>query len=162
MGLPSCASAAFHGYNDDRQGRIDGLSIPKPIGADLPSDYRLDYSCLRPSLAALALGASGMLPYYDEGEGMSDNSRLSRLGRAFADWWSFQMGTPEGWFDRTPETPEDRAIRLEGERISRADACASSEPLGLFSVQFLGMGVAAAFSAALSIDTHGYDPDGRY
>jgi hypothetical protein len=30
------------------------------------------------------------------------------------------MGTIEGWFDRTPETPEDRAVREEGERIRRA------------------------------------------
>jgi hypothetical protein len=30
------------------------------------------------------------------------------------------MGTIGGWFDRTPETPEDRAIREEGERLRRA------------------------------------------
>jgi hypothetical protein len=59
-----------------------------------------------------------VLPYNDEG--MSDSSRLHRLGRSIADWWSFQMGTVEGWFDRTPETPEDRAIRQEGERIRKA------------------------------------------
>jgi hypothetical protein len=29
-------------------------------------------------------------------------------------------GTIEGWFDRSPETPEDRAIREEGERIRTA------------------------------------------
>ena len=51
--------------------------------------------------------------------GMSD-SRLLRLCHAFADWWSFEMGTIQGWFDRTPETPEDRAIREEGERLRKA------------------------------------------
>jgi hypothetical protein len=30
------------------------------------------------------------------------------------------MGTIEGWFDRTPETPEHRSIREEGERMRRA------------------------------------------
>jgi hypothetical protein len=30
------------------------------------------------------------------------------------------MGTIQGWFDRTPETPEDRAIREEGERLRKA------------------------------------------
>jgi hypothetical protein len=52
---------------------------------------------------------------------------------AIADWWSIQMGTVSIWLDRgavpkraasclrrTPETPEDRAIRLEGNRISKA------------------------------------------
>jgi hypothetical protein len=43
-----------------------------------------------------------------------------RLWRTVADWWSFQMGTIEGWLDRSPETPEDREIRKEGERIRRA------------------------------------------
>ena len=47
---------------------------------------------------------------------MSD-SRLHRLWRAITDWWSFQTGTIEGWFDRTPE---DRAIREEGKRIRKA------------------------------------------
>jgi hypothetical protein len=51
--------------------------------------------------------------------GMNDGLLL-RLWHAFADWWSFQMGTIEGWFHRTPETPEDRAIREEGERIRKA------------------------------------------
>jgi hypothetical protein len=51
--------------------------------------------------------------------GMND-SRLLRLWNAFADWWSFQMGTFEIWLDRTPETPEDRAIREEGERTRNA------------------------------------------
>ena len=51
---------------------------------------------------------------------MDEDSRLRRLGRAIADWWSFQMGTIEGWFDRTPETAEDRAIREGGERIRKA------------------------------------------
>ena len=50
---------------------------------------------------------------------MSD-SRLHRLWRAITDWWSFQIGTIEGWFDRTPETPEDRAIREKGEPIRKA------------------------------------------
>jgi hypothetical protein len=43
-----------------------------------------------------------------------------RLWHALADWWSFEMETIVGWFDRTPETPEDRAVREEGERIRRA------------------------------------------
>jgi len=43
-----------------------------------------------------------------------------RPWRALADWWSFQVGTIEGWLDRTPETPEDRAIREEGERLRKA------------------------------------------
>ena len=43
-------------------------------------------------------------------------SRIHCLSRALTDWWSFHMGIIEGWFDRTPETPEDRAIREEGER----------------------------------------------
>jgi hypothetical protein len=30
------------------------------------------------------------------------------------------MGSIVGWFDRTPETPEDRAIREEGERLRKA------------------------------------------
>jgi hypothetical protein len=30
------------------------------------------------------------------------------------------MGTIEGWLDRAPETPEDRAIREEGERLKKA------------------------------------------
>ncbi len=51
--------------------------------------------------------------------GMNE-SLLLRLCRALADWWSFQMGTIEGWFDRTPETPEDCAICEEGERIRSA------------------------------------------
>ena len=50
---------------------------------------------------------------------MSD-SRLHRLWRAITDRWSFQTGSIEGWFDRTPETPEDRAIREEGKRIRKA------------------------------------------
>jgi hypothetical protein len=49
-----------------------------------------------------------------------NESRLFRLWRALADWWLFQMGTIEGWLDRTPETPEDRAIHEEGERLRRA------------------------------------------
>jgi hypothetical protein len=49
-----------------------------------------------------------------------NDSRLHRLRHAFADWRSFQMGTIEGWFARTPETPEDRVIREEGERLRKA------------------------------------------
>jgi hypothetical protein len=49
-----------------------------------------------------------------------NDSRLLRLWRALADWWSFQMGTIELWFDRTPETHQDRAIREDGERIRKA------------------------------------------
>jgi hypothetical protein len=30
------------------------------------------------------------------------------------------MGTIEGWLARTPETPVDRAIREEGERLRNA------------------------------------------
>jgi len=45
---------------------------------------------------------------------------LRRLSRTLADWWSFQMGTIAGWFDRTPESPADRAIREEGDRLRRA------------------------------------------
>ena len=50
---------------------------------------------------------------------MNDN-RLRLLWSAFADWRSSQMGTIEGWLDRKPETPEDRAIREEGERLRKA------------------------------------------
>ncbi len=49
-----------------------------------------------------------------------NDSLLVRLWRTLTDWWSFQMGTIVGWFDRTPETPEDRAIREEGERLRKA------------------------------------------
>lgn len=45
---------------------------------------------------------------------------LPRFWRALADWWSFHMGTIEGWLCPTEETPEDRAIREEGERIRKA------------------------------------------
>jgi hypothetical protein len=41
------------------------------------------------------------------------------IWRAVADWWSFQMGTIEGWLCPTEETPADREIREEGERIRR-------------------------------------------
>ena len=51
---------------------------------------------------------------------MNDNSRFHRFWRALADSCSFQVGTIEGWFDRTPETPQDRTIREEGQRIRRA------------------------------------------
>jgi hypothetical protein len=49
-----------------------------------------------------------------------DDCLLRHLWRTLADWRSFQMGTIAGWLDRTPETREDRAIRLEGERIRKA------------------------------------------
>jgi hypothetical protein len=49
-----------------------------------------------------------------------NDSRFNGLWRAITDWWSFQAGTIEGWFDRTPETPKDRAIREEGKRIRKA------------------------------------------
>jgi len=49
-----------------------------------------------------------------------NDSRLRRLWRAVADWWSFQMGTLEICLDRTPESPVDRAIRLEGARLRKA------------------------------------------
>jgi hypothetical protein len=45
---------------------------------------------------------------------------VRRCWHVFADWWSFQMGTVEGWFDRTPESRTDRAIREEGERLRKA------------------------------------------
>jgi hypothetical protein len=48
------------------------------------------------------------------------SSRLLRPLCSLADWWSFQVGTIEGWFDRTPESPEDGAIREEGERLRKA------------------------------------------
>jgi hypothetical protein len=50
---------------------------------------------------------------------MAEN-RFRRAASAIADCWSFQMGTLEIWLFPTPETPEDRAIRLEGERIRKA------------------------------------------
>jgi hypothetical protein len=46
-------------------------------------------------------------------------SPLLRLWRALADWWSFEMGTIGNWLFPSPETPVDRAIREEGERIRR-------------------------------------------
>ena len=49
-----------------------------------------------------------------------NDTLLLHLWHAFADWWSFQMGTIEGWLDRTPETAEDQAVREEGERMRRA------------------------------------------
>ena len=47
-------------------------------------------------------------------------ARFWRAVSVLADWWSFQMGTLELWLFPKPETPEDRAIREEGERIRRA------------------------------------------
>jgi hypothetical protein len=46
--------------------------------------------------------------------------RIRRLGHAVADWCSFQMGTLELWLCRPRETPVDRTIREEGERLRRA------------------------------------------
>jgi hypothetical protein len=43
-----------------------------------------------------------------------------RFGYAFADWCSFQMGTTSIWLWPLPETPVDRAIREEGERLRKA------------------------------------------
>jgi len=64
----------------------------------------------------------GMVPWSPRNANLAtmNDSRLHRLWRAITDWWSFQTGTIEGWFDRTPETPEDRAIREEGKRIRKA------------------------------------------
>jgi hypothetical protein len=45
---------------------------------------------------------------------------LRRLGHAAADWWSFQMGTVSIWLQPPQETPVDRAIREEGERLRKA------------------------------------------
>jgi hypothetical protein len=45
---------------------------------------------------------------------------LRRLGYAFADWCSFQMGTVSIWLHPPQETPVDRAIREEGERLRKA------------------------------------------
>jgi hypothetical protein len=50
---------------------------------------------------------------------MTEN-RLRRSWRGVADWWSFQMGMLEGWLFPQPDTPEDIAIREEGERIRKA------------------------------------------
>jgi hypothetical protein len=55
---------------------------------------------------------------------------LRRLWRGIADWWSFQMGTVGGWLYPTPETPEDRKIRLEGERIRKAFPSIDFDHLG--------------------------------
>jgi hypothetical protein len=46
-------------------------------------------------------------------------NRIVHAWRMLADWWSFKMGTLECWLV-PPETPEDRAIREEGERIRKA------------------------------------------
>ena len=43
-------------------------------------------------------------------------SRWQRL----ADWWSFHTSIIEEWLFPTPDTPEDRVIRGEGERIRKA------------------------------------------
>jgi len=63
---------------------------------------------------------------------MDEDGRLRRLGCAIADWGSFQMRTIEGWFDRSPETAEDRAIRLEGERIRKSSGNLCGLNLGLY------------------------------
>jgi len=73
-------------------------------------------TALRPTLDVERL-AIHPVPHYPAA--MND-SRFSRVWRAIADEWSFQMGTIGCWLERTPETPEDQAIRLEGERIRRA------------------------------------------
>ena len=51
---------------------------------------------------------------------MMGEPRPYRLWRTIADWWSFQMGTLEWWLFPRPESPEEEAIRLEGERIRKA------------------------------------------
>jgi hypothetical protein len=45
---------------------------------------------------------------------------LRRLGHAATDWCSFQMGTVSIRLNPPPETPVDRAIREEGERLRNA------------------------------------------
>ena len=45
---------------------------------------------------------------------------IPRLYRTLADWLSFHMGTVELWLFPWPETPVDRAIREEGERLRNA------------------------------------------
>jgi len=46
--------------------------------------------------------------------------QIAQIWQEILDWWSFRMGTLELWLWRPPETPEDRAIREEGERIRKA------------------------------------------
>jgi hypothetical protein len=46
--------------------------------------------------------------------------RLRHLGHAVADWCSFQMGTLSICLHPPHETPVDRAIREEGERLRKA------------------------------------------
>jgi hypothetical protein len=45
---------------------------------------------------------------------------LHRLFRRLVDWWSFQMGTLQGWLGPAPESEADRAIHEEGERLRKA------------------------------------------
>jgi hypothetical protein len=53
-----------------------------------------------------------------------------------ADRWSFERGTIGCGLDRTPETPEDRAVRVEGKRIRKAfpriDSIAEISPAEIF------------------------------
>jgi hypothetical protein len=42
------------------------------------------------------------------------------IWRAIADRWSFEVASIRLWLFPLPETPEDRAIREEGERVRRA------------------------------------------
>jgi hypothetical protein len=53
---------------------------------------------------------------------MNNDSRCRRFFGRIGEWWSFQMGTMEGRFDRTPKTPEDRATRSGDERIRKVQA----------------------------------------
>lgn len=50
---------------------------------------------------------------------MSSRWGIARFWRTIADWWLFQMGTLEGWLCPTDETPQDRAIREEAERVRK-------------------------------------------
>ena len=45
---------------------------------------------------------------------------LRRLAHTAADWFSFQMGTVSIWLNPPRETPVDRSIREEGERLRKA------------------------------------------
>jgi hypothetical protein len=41
-------------------------------------------------------------------------------GALLADWWSFERATIGIWLFPQAETPEDRAVRQEGERLRKA------------------------------------------
>jgi hypothetical protein len=45
---------------------------------------------------------------------------LRRIYRTIADYWSFEKASIRLWLFPPRETPEDRAIREEGERLRRA------------------------------------------